>query len=302
VELRQLEAFVAVATELHFGRAAERLRIAQPTLSEMIRRLEREMGSPLLTRTTRRVSVTDAGSELLERATGILRDVEAAAVATRTVGAQSVGRVRLGITPPAAPVLAPHLVESLRHQEPDLTLSVQRMWLPALTHGLRAGEIDVGLTCGVEEPPEGLSFAMWCGEPLLVALRPGDHLGGTATVHLEDLADRVLGLPSDVLFPAWALAQRQALTGTPISPPTRVLESADVSGSGWVDQDEVEWIMLIDSLSTTRTSAIVRPVTPTRPVPFCLLWHPQRGRRAVTEFVASVLSSPLPAGWMVIDR
>ena len=68
VELRQLEAFVSVATELHFGRAAERLHVSAPTLSELIRRLERELGTPLFTRTTRRVAMTSAGEELLARA------------------------------------------------------------------------------------------------------------------------------------------------------------------------------------------------------------------------------------------
>ena len=67
MEFRQLEGFVAVATELHFGRAAEKLGIAQPTLSELVRRLEREMGTSLLARTTRRVALTGAGAELLER-------------------------------------------------------------------------------------------------------------------------------------------------------------------------------------------------------------------------------------------
>jgi hypothetical protein len=72
VELRQLEAFVAVATELHFGRAAERLHIAAPTLSELIRRLERELGTPLFTRTTRQVALTSAGAELLTRSRSFL--------------------------------------------------------------------------------------------------------------------------------------------------------------------------------------------------------------------------------------
>ena len=67
MELRQLEAFVAVATQLHLGRAAERMRLAAPTLSELIRRLERELGTPLFTRTTRRVALTSAGTELLAR-------------------------------------------------------------------------------------------------------------------------------------------------------------------------------------------------------------------------------------------
>ena len=102
VELRQLEAFVAVATELHFGRAAERLHMAAPTLSELIRRLERELGTPLLTRTTRRVAMTSAGAELLARAKVILDEVAAADAAVRRVAAGEAGTVRLGITTPVA--------------------------------------------------------------------------------------------------------------------------------------------------------------------------------------------------------
>ena len=85
MELRQLEAFVAVATELHFGRAADRLHIAAPTLSELIRRLERELGTPLLTRTTRRVALTSAGAELLSRSKVILDEVAAAQAAVHRV-------------------------------------------------------------------------------------------------------------------------------------------------------------------------------------------------------------------------
>jgi DNA-binding MarR family transcriptional regulator len=107
VELRQLEAFVAVATELHFGRAAERLHIAPPTLSELVRRLERELGAPLFTRTTRQVALTSAGAELLTRSKVLLDEAAAAKAAVRRVADGEEGTVRLGITPPAAPVLAP---------------------------------------------------------------------------------------------------------------------------------------------------------------------------------------------------
>ena len=85
MELRQLEAFVAVATELHFGRAADRLHIAAPTLGELIRRLERELGTPLLTRTTRQVALTSAGAELLSRSKVILDEVAAAQAAVHRV-------------------------------------------------------------------------------------------------------------------------------------------------------------------------------------------------------------------------
>jgi DNA-binding transcriptional LysR family regulator len=102
VELRQLEAFAAVANELHFGRAAERLHLSAPTLSELIRRLERELGTPLFTRTTRRVALTSAGTELLARTKVILDEVAAARAAVRRVAGGEVGVVRVGLTPPVA--------------------------------------------------------------------------------------------------------------------------------------------------------------------------------------------------------
>ena len=132
MELRQLEAFVAVATELHFGRAADRLHIAAPTLSELIRRLERELGTPLLTRTTRRVALTSAGAELLSRSKVILNEVAAAQAAVHRVAGGEAGTVRLGVTPPAALVLAPHLINLFASQAPHVTVDLQRMWLPKL--------------------------------------------------------------------------------------------------------------------------------------------------------------------------
>ncbi len=100
MELRQLEAFVAVATELHFGHAADRLHMGQPTLSELVRRLEREVGTLLLARTTRRVALTAAGIELLGRAKVILDEVAAASAAVRRIAHGDAGTVRMGITPP----------------------------------------------------------------------------------------------------------------------------------------------------------------------------------------------------------
>src|ERR671917_1037024 len=84
VELRQLQAFVAVATQLHFGRAAEQLNIGQPTLTELVQRLERELGTPLLRRSTRPIHLTEAGSEFLLRARALLDDAaEAVTVLNR---------------------------------------------------------------------------------------------------------------------------------------------------------------------------------------------------------------------------
>ena len=298
VELRQLEAFVAVATELHFGRASERLHMAAPTLSELIRRLERELGTPLFTRTTRRVAMTSAGAELLARAKVILDEVAAADAAVRRVAAGEAGTVRLGITPPVAPVLAPHLVDTFTAEAPYIDVNVQRMWLPAMTDALVSGRIDVAITCGLIPAPEGIANEVFCAEPLLVGLRPGHRLTGQDTVALRDLAHDVLGLASADLFPAWALSQRQALDTAGLSPPAVDLTDTDLTAARWADQGGIAWILLIPSLRATHTATVIRPVEPAQPVPFTLQWNPSRAHTtAVARFVHAALTAKLPPGW-----
>ena len=105
------------------GAPRSKLRIGQPTLSDLIRRLERELGAPLLTRTTRKVALTGAGQELLGRAKVILDEVAAAAAAVRRTARGDTGTVRVAITPPVAPVLAPHLTGAAGEHLPDVAVS-----------------------------------------------------------------------------------------------------------------------------------------------------------------------------------
>jgi DNA-binding transcriptional LysR family regulator len=298
VELRQLEAFVAVAAELHFGRAAERLHLAPPTLSELIRRLERELGTPLFTRTTRRVAMTSAGAELLARSKIILDEVAAARAAVRRVADGDAGTVRLGITPPVAPVLAPRLIGLFADEAPQVTVDLQRMWLSSLTDALLSGRIDVAITCGLIPAPEGTVNEVFCAEPLLVGLRPEHRLAGQDAVELSDLAHDVLGtIPAD-LFPAWALSQQQALESAGIRPPAVSLTDTDLAATRWAGQAEVDWILLIPSLAATHTQTVIRPVASGQLVPFTLQWNPSRAHTtAVARFVHAALTAELPAGW-----
>jgi DNA-binding transcriptional LysR family regulator len=298
VELRQLEAFVAVATELHFGRAAERLHLGAPTLSEQIRRLERELGTPLFTRTTRRVVMTSAGAELLARSKVILDEVAAAEAAVRRVAGGDAGTVRLGVTPPAAAVLAPHLIRCFAAQAPQVTVELQRMWLPALADALISDRIDVTITCGLIPAPDGIASEVFCAEPLLVGLRPGHRLAGHDAVALTDLAHDVLGLMPAELFPAWALTQQQALDQAGIRPPTADLIDTDLAATRWADQSDVGWIMLISSLAAAHTETAVRPAASGQLVPFTLQWNPNRAHTtAVARFVHAALTAELPPGW-----
>lgn len=297
MELRQLEAFVAVATELHFGRAAEKLRIGQPTLSDLIRRLERELGAELLTRTTRKVAVTGAGQELLDRAKVILDEVAAASAAVRRTARGDTGTVRVAITPPVAPVLVPHLTGAAAEHLPDVAVSVRRMWLPDLTRALAEGTADVAITCARLPDAPGVVNTVFCSEALLVGLRPDHRLADHVEVALEDLARDRLGIPSDSLFPAWALAQRQALDSVGFTPPTVVIDATDLSASGWTNQLEATWILLTASLGTP-SGTTVRPLIPALTVPYTLQWSPKRAQTAaVARFVRLVLTHDAPPGW-----
>jgi DNA-binding transcriptional LysR family regulator len=298
VELRQLEAFVAVATELHFGRAAERLNIAPPTLSELVRRLERELGTPLFTRTTRQVAITSAGAELLGRSKIILDEVAAAKAATRRVAGGEAGTVRLGITPPAAPVLAPHLIGLFAAQAPQVTVELRRMWLPSLVEAVAAGDVDVSLTCGPVPESAGIATEVFCGEPLVVGLRPDHRLAGRDSIALHELAHDVLGTAPQALFPAWALAQRQALDTAGIAPPSVELADTDLAATRWADQRDIDWVLLIPSLAVAHGQTVIRPVAPRQLVPFTLQWNPSRAHTmAVARFVHCALAADLPPGW-----
>jgi DNA-binding transcriptional LysR family regulator len=298
MEVRQLEAFVAVASELHFGRAADRLHMAPPSLSEQIRRLEIELGTPLFVRTTRRVAITPAGAEFLPRARSILDELKAARSAVRQVAGGESGTVRLGITPPAGPVLAPYLIQVFALEMPKVTVELHRMWLPNLIAALTSGEIDVGITCGTFPAPTGITTRVFCAERLLVGLRHGHRLAGSDGVELAELADEVLGMLPEALFPAWVISQRQALEAAGVTPTVVELRDTDLSAVRWLEQADVDWILLISSLAVEHGSTVVKPVVPLQLVPFSLLWNPRNAHNsAITPFVQTSLTADPPPGW-----
>lgn len=299
VEIRQLEAFVAVASELHFGRAAEKLHMGQPTLSDLVRRLEREMGTPLLTRTTRRVALTSAGAEFQQRANTILAEVAAAAAVVKRWADGDVGTVRLGITPPVAPALPGHLAAVMRHEAPGVDLVMRRMWLNDLCSALVDGQVDIAMTCGPVPAQLGVVSEVLCGEPLFVGLRAGHRLAAKDEVDLLDLADATLGMHSDALFPTWVLAQKRVLRLAGVRPPVAELADTDFSALKWLTQSNVDWILTTTSATAPGVSAAIRPVTPQRTAETMLHWLPSREPDvAVRRFVRMALSVNMPPGFV----
>jgi DNA-binding transcriptional LysR family regulator len=188
MDLRQLRYFVAVAEERHFGRAAERLHMAQPPLSTAIRQLEGELGVALFQRSTRRVDLTDAGRAYLERVRGILGEVDEAAHHARRVAAGAVGHLTLGCVGSATYSLLPSLSRHLATELPGIDFSFRgEMLAPDQVEALRGGAIDVALLRPPTADPS-LAVHVLRRDRLVVAL-PAEHpLADRAKVRAADLA------------------------------------------------------------------------------------------------------------------
>lgn len=188
MELRQAEAFVAVAEELHFGRAAARLHIAQPPLSQTIRKLEAELGVALLRRTTRRVEVLPAGDAFLVRAREMLATADSAADEARAAAAGELGRLALGFTGSMTYALLPVLAKALRAQLPRVRVELHgELLTPQQVERLRAGTLDVALL----RPPvvhADLRVEPVGAEALIVALPAGHRLARLERVPVAELA------------------------------------------------------------------------------------------------------------------
>jgi len=187
MDLRHLRYFVAVAEERHFGRAAARLHMAQPPLSQQIRQLETELGVELFHRTTRRVDLTDAGRAYLLRATAILADVDDAAHEARRVAAGAVGHLTIGCVGSATYSLLPALSRRLCAELPGVDFSFRgEMLAPDQIEALRTRAIDVALL----RPPvadASLTTTILRHDRLVVAV-PHDHpLAHTTHMRPTDL-------------------------------------------------------------------------------------------------------------------
>lgn len=188
MEIRHLRYFVVLAEECHFGRAAERLHMAQSPLSHQIRQLEDELGVPLFHRTTRKVSLTTAGKRYLERVREILRGVEVASDEARRIAAGDTGHLAIGFTGSATYEMLPALSRDLRESFPGIELDLKgELLTPDQVAALLSGELDVGfLRPPVRDP--SLDVHVLRAEPLIVALPVSHPLAHRRRVRLEDLA------------------------------------------------------------------------------------------------------------------
>ncbi|HKP42226.1 LysR substrate-binding domain-containing protein [Mycobacterium sp.] len=189
MELRHLRYFRAVAEELHFGRAAVRLHIAQPPLSQQIRQLERELAVTLLVRNTRKVELTPAGKAYLDRAVAILDAVDEAGRQAQRIAQGAEGHLAIGCVGSATYSLLPRLVRALREELPGVDVSVRgEMLAPAQISALLAGDIDLALLRPpIDEP--GVIVETVRRDRLIAALPEGHSLAARNQLRINDFSD-----------------------------------------------------------------------------------------------------------------
>lgn len=200
--LPQLHAFVVLAEELHFGRAAGRLGIAQPPLSQQIRRLEDKVGHALFSRAPGRVALTPAGRELLPAARRSMSELTDGLAAARAVGSGQAGRIRLGFAASLALTVLPDLLRTYRERFPGVRIQIQEMTTAPQLAALHDQTIDIGL---LREPPTedepALGFRTILTEGF-VAVLPAEHpLASQWSVQVAQLADSPFVLLPRVVAP-----------------------------------------------------------------------------------------------------
>lgn len=197
IELRNLRQFVAVAEELHFGRAAARLHMTQPPLTMAIRKLESELGAALFERSSRSVALTPAGAALLAPAQRLLNDAQALAPLVQAAAQGQRGRVRLGFVSTVGYGDLPRWLRMFREEHPEIELSLREATLDVQLREFEAGDLDAGFI--IHAPgalPAGFEALTVAREPLVLAMSSEEHLAGRARIVARD----VLSLPL-VIFP-----------------------------------------------------------------------------------------------------
>jgi DNA-binding transcriptional LysR family regulator len=227
MELRQLRYFVAVAEELHFRRAAARLHMSQPPLSQQIRQLEDEIGCRLLARTRRRVELTPAGEAFLRDARAVLADLDGAVATVRRIDAGQTGRLRISFVGSALVSLLPGIVQRFRAARPHVEVELRERTTSDQVDAVATGAIDVGFVpLPVDEA--GLRVEVLLRERTIAALPAGHALAGVRRVTLRRLAAEPFILFPHAQAPGFHDRLITSLTAATGSPPRVVQEASEM--------------------------------------------------------------------------
>jgi DNA-binding transcriptional LysR family regulator len=221
MNFRQLTYFVAVAEELHFGRAAERLDMAQPPLSRQIKQLEEELGAILFNRGRSAITLTQAGERLLARGKSILAQMEDTRLEVRRLGQGAEGRLRIGFVGSATFGILPNIIKSFRANYPEVNLSLIPMNNAQLHRALVSREIDVAFARPALQDAEFVTREL-LEEKLILALPDVVDTGGRTVAKLERLQTHNLILYPEYPRPSYADFVLNACEAAGFTVPMRV--------------------------------------------------------------------------------
>lgn len=221
MNFKQLTYFIAVAEELHFGRAAERLDMAQPPLSRQIKQIEEELGAILFNRGRSSITMTQAGERLLERGKSILAQLEDTQLEVRRLGQGAEGRLRIGFVGSATFGILPNIIRSYRANYPEVNLSLMPMNNAELHRSLVSRELDVVFARPTLKDPEFLSKHL-IEEKLILALPDVVDTGTRTIAKLERLMTHNLILYPERPRPSYADMVLKAVEDAGFEAPLRI--------------------------------------------------------------------------------
>ena len=286
LDLRRLRYFIAVAEERHFGRAAARLHVAQPSLSQQVRALERELGVELLRRDPRGVELTRAGRALLTEGRRTLAQAQRTEDAARAAHAGVTGSLVVGFMGSAGRHILPAVVHAFRDRHPHIALEVREVALPDTNRALRDGTVDIAFIRPIEDDP-GLTMEPLPGDGLVAVLPAGHRLAGAGSLPLAALAGEPFVRPnaSTVLQPWMSflsiICDRHGFTP----------RYTDAEGSslpaivGLVAARDGISVMSATTHTLPREGVVAVPIEDEQ-MPLALAWRADDRSRAVSDFAA----------------
>jgi DNA-binding transcriptional LysR family regulator len=194
MELRDLRYLAVLGSELHFGRAAARLHMTQPALSQALARLEREIGCPLLQRDTRGATLTEAGRVLLAETEGVLRTVDVACDLARRAGRGETGEVTIGFVDAAVFDIVPPLLRAFRQRYPAVNVTSRQLKAAELVECVKAGQLDLAITRRDGSGDE-VEYRTLRRERLALAVSAANPLASAPDIAVADLADEQFIIP-----------------------------------------------------------------------------------------------------------
>ena len=293
---------MAVAEALHFGRAAARLYISQPSLSHQIRKLEQTLGTPLFVRSSRRVQLTAAGRTLAREAPTALAALENAAQLTRLAGSGIVTTIRLGYTPVTSLDTLTTLLDALQENHPGITVDTRELFSAEVPERLRAGDLDIGLALS-PQPTDGVGSEILRKEPVSALLGARHRLAAAPVIPVAVLRDETLLLFPRRLAPAYYDRIVAACQGAGFSPEIRAFEKPPVN-AGLARLSSGREVGLIPAsfaeyAAKAGTGIVFREVVdPTIVAEFSMLWPANDPSPAIASVLATARRCAERNGWL----